>query len=57
MGEAAVLGQVYHPSTFGFAINIIPMRHAVLQMVEALHYKLESHGFNSWWCHQNFALA
>jgi len=30
---------------------------AVGQFVEELHYKLESHGFNSLWCHFFFLLT
>jgi hypothetical protein len=30
--------------------------HAVVQSVEALHYKLEGHRFNSQWCPWNFSL-
>jgi hypothetical protein len=29
----------------------------VAQLVEALHYKPESRGFDSRWCHWNFPLA
>jgi hypothetical protein len=29
----------------------------VAQLVEALHYKLEGHGFDSRWCHWNFSLT
>jgi len=31
--------------------------HVVVQMVEALHYKLEGHRFDSQWCHWNFSLT
>jgi len=31
--------------------------HAVVQLVEALRYKPEGHGFNSRWCHWNFSLT
>ena len=31
--------------------------HAVAQLVEALRYKPEGHGFDSRWCHWNFSLA
>ena len=31
--------------------------HAVMQLVEALHYKLEGHGFDSRWCQWNFSLT
>jgi hypothetical protein len=34
-----------------------PMRHAVAQLAEALRYKSEGHGFNSWWCHWIFSLT
>jgi len=29
----------------------------VAQLVEALHYKSEGHGFDSRWCHWNFSLT
>jgi hypothetical protein len=31
--------------------------HAVVQLVEALHYKLGGHGFDSRRCHWNFSLT
>ena len=31
--------------------------HTVAQLVEAMRYKLEGHGFNSRWCHWNFSLT
>ena len=31
--------------------------HAVVQLVEALHYELEDRGFNSRWCQWNFSLT
>jgi len=31
--------------------------HAVVQLVEALCYKPEGHGFDFQWCHWNFSLA
>ena len=31
--------------------------HVVAQLVDALRYKLEGRGFNSWWCHWNFLLT
>jgi hypothetical protein len=31
--------------------------HAVAQLVQALHYKPEGRGFNSWWCHWKFSLT
>jgi hypothetical protein len=31
--------------------------HAVAQLVEALRYKSEGHGFDSRWCHWNFLLT
>jgi hypothetical protein len=33
------------------------MGHAVVQLVEALHYKLEGHRFDFQWCHWNFSLT
>jgi hypothetical protein len=38
--------------------NIQSVRgHAAAQLVEALQYKPEGHGFNSRWCHWNLALT
>ena len=31
--------------------------HAVAQLVEALRYKPEGHGFDSGWCHWNFSFT
>jgi hypothetical protein len=31
--------------------------HVVVQLVEALHYKPECHGFDSLWCQRNFSLT
>ena len=31
--------------------------HAVVQLVEALHYKPEGHEFDAQWCHWNFSLT
>jgi RimJ/RimL family protein N-acetyltransferase len=33
------------------------VEHAMMQLVEALHYKLEGCRFDSWWCHWNFSLT
>jgi len=33
------------------------MGHAVAQLVEALRYKPEGRGFDSWLCHWNFSLT
>jgi hypothetical protein len=35
-------------------IDMAQERHAVAQLVEALHYKPEGCGFDSRWCHWNF---
>ena len=37
--------------------NVYQMGHAVAQLVEALHYKPEGHGFDSQWCHWNFSVT
>jgi len=37
-------------------LPICSMGHVVAQLVEALHYKSEGHGFDSRWCHWNFSL-
>jgi hypothetical protein len=34
-----------------------PWGRAATQLVEALRYKLEGHGFDSRWCHRNFSLT
>jgi hypothetical protein len=31
--------------------------HTVVQLVEALRYKLEGRGFDSQWCHWNFSMT
>jgi hypothetical protein len=33
------------------------MEHAVVQLVEALRYKPEGHGFNSQWSRRNISLT
>jgi hypothetical protein len=33
------------------------VEHVVAQLVEALCYKSEGHGFNFQWCHRNFSLT
>jgi len=33
------------------------VRHAVAQLVEALRYEPEGHGFDSLWCQWNFSLT
>ena len=35
----------------------VPRGHAVVQLVEALHYTLEGRWFDSRWCHWNFSLT
>jgi len=39
---------------WGFIVHV---GHAVVQLVEALRYKPEGHGFDSRWCHWNFSLT
>jgi len=42
----------------GSTLNVCKVRgHAVAQLVEALRYKPEGHGFNSRWCQWNFLLT
>ena len=47
------------PHTIKYLISQPPITlgHAVVQLVEALPYKLEGRGFDSWWCHWNFSLT
>ena len=41
-----------------FPDTVFPVKgHAVAQLVEALCYKPEGHGFDSRWCHWNFSLT
>jgi hypothetical protein len=42
------------PNTFTFLHIPKQLGHVVAQLVEALHYKLEGHGFDSRRCHWNF---
>jgi hypothetical protein len=44
----------FAPKTF---IDKLEMGHVVVQLVEALRYKPEGHGFDSWWCHWNFSFS
>jgi hypothetical protein len=37
--------------------NMVCLRHAVAQLVEALRCKPEDRGFDSLWCHWNFSLT
>jgi len=37
-------------------ILIFNMRHALVQLVEALHYKSEGRGLDFRWCHWNLSL-
>jgi len=41
---------------YGFVL-VAQMGYAVVQLVEALRYKREGHGFDSQWCHWNFSLT
>jgi hypothetical protein len=38
-------------------IRPLPSQYAVAQLVRALRYRSEGHGFNSRWCHWNFSLT
>jgi hypothetical protein len=40
-----------------FSHHIIVVGHPVAQLVDALRYKPEGHGFDSQWCHWNFSLT
>jgi len=42
---------------YSFIYCLQRRRHAVAQLVEALHYKSEGRGFDSRWCHWNFSLT
>jgi hypothetical protein len=39
------------------AYYVFSLGYAVVQLVEALLYKTEGHGFDSQWCHWNFSLT
>jgi hypothetical protein len=38
-------------------LGVFALEHAVEQLVEALRYKSEGHGFDSRWCHWNFSVT
>jgi type IV secretory pathway VirB3-like protein len=38
-------------------LHILSFFHAVVQLVEALRYKLKSRGFDSQWCHWDSSLT
>jgi len=42
--------------SFG-AVHTYKRGHMVVQLVEALRYKLKGHRFDSQWCHWNFSLT
>jgi hypothetical protein len=50
------LGTTFLSSCKQFSYNIV-VGHALAQLVEALHYKLEGCGFDSLLCHWNFSLT
>jgi len=56
-----VLRFVYFGKYSVFAVYLyftnLESLHAVAQLVEALHYKLEGRGFDFRWCHCSFSLA
>ena len=40
-----------------FHLLFVKLGTAVAQLVDALRYKSEGHGFDSRWCHWNFSLT
>ena len=50
---------VYLPtqSVNKIAGSVIIGGYALAQLVEALRYESEGHGFDSRWCHENFSLT
>ena len=38
------------------SVTMVIVGHAMAHLIEALRYKLESHGLDSRWCHWNFSL-
>ena len=49
---------VYKSGWFGFMCYYFGLwGTTVAQLVEALRYKSEGSGFDSWWCHWNFSLT
>jgi len=50
---------LFRHSRFGKSVHLYPVTggHAVAQLVEALRYKSEGHGFDSRWCQWNFSLT
>jgi hypothetical protein len=43
-------------AVYQWIMYVVRVGQALAQLVEALHYKPEGHGFNSRWCHWNFSL-
>ena len=49
--------QVFKPLLYDGAIIFFLFKNTVAQVVEALRYWPEIHGFNSRWCRWNFSLV
>ena len=53
-----MLPKNYNFATVVFSVSTYILEgHAVVQLVEALHYKPAGHGFDSQWRHWNFSLT
>jgi hypothetical protein len=50
--HSAARSEVHHPDSYNAVWG-----DAVVQLVEALHYKQEGRGFDSRWCHWNHSLT
>jgi hypothetical protein len=53
--EGSNVERLYHVWTFELSVS--ELKHAVVQLVEALRYKMEGRGFYSRRCHWDFSLA
>jgi hypothetical protein len=57
IGHHPVLPSVYDNNSIINSTTIVRPGYAVEQLVEALRYKPEGHGFDSRWCQRNFSLT
>ena len=55
--KALYIKEMLFPVTAHLRPITMLVEHVVAQLVEAVRYKSEGHGFNSRWCHWNFSLT
>jgi hypothetical protein len=56
VSQAAGPGPLFRATLISW-LSCYPCEHAVAQLVKALRYKPEGHGFDSQWFQWNFSLA